>query len=255
MTRILWIASLVLGAIALVALPAEGQRRRRGAPIEFGENVPYDGRFTFVRIRYQMDMNSGFGFQREPPWSHDYPRAERHFTRLLDELTTVRPNMEGSNILALDDPELFKYPIAYMSEPGFWVPNEKEREGFRQYLLKGGFVIFDDFAGNQWYNFENQLLKVLPEARIVPLTASHPIFDSFYRIESLDYDHPYYGVKAEFLGVFEENDPSKRLLMIINYNNDVGEYWEFSDQGVFPVDLSNTAYKLGINYMVYALTR
>lgn len=255
MTRLLRIVSLIVGLCALIALPADAQRRRRGAPIEFGENVPYDGRFTFVRIRYQMDMNSGFGFQREPPWSHDYPRAERHFTRLLDELTTVRPNMEGSNILALDDPELFKYPIAYMSEPGFWVPSEKEQEGFRQYLLKGGFVIFDDFAGNQWYNFENQLRKVLPEARIVPLTASHPIFDSFYRIESLDYDHPYYGVKAEFLGVFEDNDPSKRLLMIINYNNDVGEYWEFSDQGVFPVDLSNTAYKLGINYLVYALTR
>jgi len=246
---------LLLGLLVTVVVPAAAQRRGRRPPPEFGENVPYDGRFTFVRIRY-ADANTGLGgFGREPPWSHDYPRAERHFTKLIDELTTVRPNVVGSNILALDDPELFKYPIAYMSEPGFWVPSEKEQEGLRQYLLKGGFLILDDFAGNQWFNFENQIRKVLPEARIVPLTAAHPIFDSFYRIESLDYNHPYYGMPSQFLGVFEDNDPTKRLLMIINYNNDVGEYWEFSDTGVFPVDLSNTAYKLGINYLVYALTR
>jgi hypothetical protein len=255
MKRVLVAACLAVLAMLAVVTGAHGQRRGRRAPVEYGENVPYDGRFTFVRIRY-ADGNQGLGgFGREPPWSHDYPRAERHFTKLLDELTTARPNMVGSNILTLDDPELFKFPVAYMSEPGFWVPDEKEQAGLRQYLLKGGFLIVDDFAGNHWFNFESQMRKVLPEARIVPLTAAHPIFDSFYRIESLDYSHPYYGVQSQFLGIFEDNDPAKRLLMIINYNNDVGEYWEWSDSGAFPIDLSNTAYKLGINYIVYALTR
>jgi len=255
MRRALAAGCLAVLAMLVVVTSLHGQRRGRRAPVEYGENVPYDGRFTFARIRY-AEVNQGLGgFGREPPWSHDYPRAERHFTKLLDELTTVRPNIVGSNILTLDDPELFKFPVAYMSEPGFWVPSQEEQAGLRQYLLKGGFLIVDDFAGNHWFNFESQIRKVLPEARIVPLTAAHPIFDSFYRIESLDYSHPYFGVQSQFLGVFEDNDPAKRLLMIINYNNDVGEYWEWSDSGAFPIDLSNTAYKLGINYVVYALTR
>jgi hypothetical protein len=158
-------------------------------------------------------------------------------------------------VLALDDPELFKYPVAYMAEPGFWRPTDSEVESLRKWLAKGGFLIFDDFAGQHFLNFESQMRRVLPQARLVPLTVAHPVFDSFYRIKSLDYNHPYYGVPSVFYGVFEDNDPSKRLLVIANYNNDLSEYWEFSDEGMFPLDLSNEAYKLGINYIIYALTR
>src|SRR5690606_7215125 len=130
-------------------------------------------------------------------------------------------------------------------------PSEAEVQGLRNYLLKGGFLIVDDFVANQWLNFEAQMRKVLPEARFVPLTPAHPIFDSFYRIESLDYDHPVFpGNPSQFLGIFEDNDPTRRLMVIVNYNNDIGEYWEFSDTGLFPIDLSNTAYKLGVNYVV-----
>ncbi|MGE3616784.1 MAG: DUF4159 domain-containing protein, partial [Gemmatimonadales bacterium] len=132
---------------------------------------------------------------------------------------------------------------------------EKEVEGVRNYLLKGGFVIFDDFAGNDIYNLETQMRRVLPEARIMPIGLEHPIWDSFYRIESLEYNHPYYGVPSVFLGIFENNDPTKRLMAVINYNNDLGDYWEFSDTGFFPIDLSNEAYKIGVNYIVYAFTR
>ena len=143
-----------------------------------------------------------------------------------------------------------------MAEPGFWRPSESEALALRKYLTKGGFIIFDDFAGEHWMNFESQMLRVLPKAKFVPLTLSHPIFDSFYRIKSLDYEHPYYrGFKSVFYGLFEDNDPNKRLLAIINYNNDMSEYWEFSDEGMFPIDMSNEAYKLGVNYIIYALTR
>lgn len=253
---------VLAGVLGLVPEASRAQERfrgeRRGRGIEsLPANVPYDGRFTFVRIRFTPPGGGlGFeGFGREPPWSHDYPRGERHFTRILAELTTVRPRTAESNILTLDDPELFKFPVAYLCEPGFWGPSEKEIAGLRNYLLKGGFLIVDDFVNNQWYNFEAQMRKVLPEGRLVPLTAAHPVFDSFYRIESLDYVHPYFGVPSQFLGIFEDNDPAKRLMVVVNYNNDIGEYWEFSDTGYFPIDLSNTAYKIGVNYIVYALTR
>lgn len=229
----------------------------RGRAVEAAPNVPYDGRFTFARIRYEMSVDAfgGGRFGRDLPWFHDYPRAEQNFTAILSELTTIQVQRAGSVILSLSDPMLFKYPVAYMAEPGFWNPSDAEVTGMRAYLLKGGFFIFDDFAGQHFLNLQAQLRRVLPEHRMVRLTAEHPIFDSFYRIPNLDYSHPYYGLASEFWGIFEDNDPSKRLLMIINHNNDLSEYWEFSDQGLFPIDLSNEAYKLGINYIVYALTR
>jgi hypothetical protein len=126
----------------------------------------------------------------------------------------------------------------------------------RKYLAKGGFIIFDDFYGQHWMNFERQITRVLPNARPVVLTNAHPIFDSFYRIADLSiFEHPLQRVPSVFYGIYEDNDPSKRLVAIINYNNDLSELWEFSDEGMFPLDESNEAYKLGINYIVYALTR
>lgn len=244
-------------ACALLVLPTVsgaqdfgGGRRRGGGMMEFPANVPYDGRFTFARIRYEAS-----GGRREPPWAHDYPRGERHFTKILGELSSVRVRTLASNILTLDDPELFKYPVAYMSEPGFWVPSEAEVLGLRNYLTKGGFLIFDDFEEYAYQNLEAQMKRVLPKLKPVKLTADDKIFDSFYKINSLAYVHPYNRRPSEFWGYFVDNDRTKRLIAIVNYNNDMSEYWEFSDVGFFPLDLSNDAYKLGVNYLIYALTR
>ncbi len=257
MTRRILLVTAMVAAVALSVL--EAQRRDRREVEEAAPNVAYDGRWTFVRVRFATAMTGRFGFGsrgEEAPWSHDYPRAERHFAKILGELTTVGTRLDASNVLGLDDPELFKYPIAYICEPGFWAPTDAEAAGLRAYLRKGGFLIVDDFRGGDWYNFEAQMRKVMPEGRLVPLTAEHPIFDSFYRIPSLEtIVPPYGGYPPVFYGMFEDNDPAKRLLMIVNHNNDLAEYWEYSDEGVFPIDLSNEAYKLGVNYLIYALSR
>ena len=244
---------LVVGLV-LALSPLQSQRGR-GRGFEALPNVPYDGRYTFVRISYDMGEFGRFG-RGEPPWAHDYPRGERHFTKIVSELSSTRTRTDASNIFSFDDPELFKYPVAYMSEPGFWNPSDSEVENLRKYLAKGGFIIFDDFVGQHWMNFERQITRVLPKSRPVVLTPDHPIFDSFYRISDLSiYHHPLQGVPSIFYGIYEDNDPSKRLVAIINYNNDLSELWEFSDEGMFPIDQSNEAYKLGVNYIVYALTR
>jgi hypothetical protein len=212
--------------------------------------VAYDGRFTFVRLRYAT-----FGFRGNPPWFHDYPTADLHLSRILQEITSVDPRIDGSNIVSLEDPALMQYPIAYMSEPGFWTVDEEQAVAFRAYLLKGGFAIFDDFRGEDLYNFEAQMRRVLPELRLVDLDATHPVFHAFFEIDSPEaFVPPYGGLLPRFLGMFEDNDPEKRLLLVANYNNDLGEYWEFSDTGYAPVDLSNEAYKFGTNYIVYGLT-
>jgi hypothetical protein len=247
------LAVALLSLLAVAAAVAQRPEEPRADP---KNNVPYDGRFVFARIMYQLAPIGWDQFGRpDIKWDHDYPRAERNFTRILREITTLRPYVEGGNVFTLDDPELAKYPVAYMCEPGFWTMNEREAAGLRSYLLKGGFVIFDDFVGNQWFNFETRMRQVLPAARLVRLEASHPIFDAFYRIESLDFNHPIFRARSEFYGIFEDNDPAKRLLAIVNYNNDISEYWEWSDTGLYPVELSNEAYKLGVNYIMYGMTR
>jgi hypothetical protein len=174
--------------------------------------------------------------------------------KILDELTSVTPQLEGSNILTFDDPELTRFPVAYVSEPGFWTMSPEELAGLQAYVRKGGFLIFDDFAGQHWFNFEARWQQAFPDLRLVKLDLTHPIFDSFFRIESLDMQHPNYGVMAEFWGAFEDNDPSKRLVMIANYNNDLGDYMEWSDEGFLPISVTNEAYKLAVNYVVYAMT-
>jgi hypothetical protein len=234
-------------------------RRRDSPPVEATGNQPYDGRVVFVRIRYTTGGFGAFGgFGRrgsmEPGWAHDYPTADVHMMKIANEITLLRPRLDGSNVFALDDPDLHSFPIAYMSEPGFWTMEDEEAKGLRSYLLKGGFIIFDDFRDYHWDNLQQQMSRVLPELHWVQLDSTHPIFHSFFEIDDLQYLTSYGGTQPTYYGLFEENDPKKRLVAIANRDGDLGEYWEFSDAGYAPVDLSNEAYKFGVNYFIYALT-
>ena len=257
---------LVIGLALLgsVPPPIAAQRRAPGTDLTERFNVGYDGRYTFVRLAYtpitsrQRGGGGVFGGAASQ-WNHDWPRADRNFARILGELTAVDARLDGGNVLSVGDPEIFKYPLAYLVEPGYMTLTDEEAENLRTYLLKGGFLIIDDFADNvthgpEWGNFAQHMRMVFPEGRFVRLEANHPVFNSFFTIESLDFYHPYRGVPAMFYGLFEDNDPTKRLMVIANYNNDIGEAWEYSETGFFPVDITNAAYKLGVNYVMYAMT-
>lgn len=250
--------ALSLAAVlALTPAIAAVQSGRGQSALGWGQTeAAYDGRFTFVRLRWDSGLRSG-GFRRggmNDAWNHDFPRAEQNLLTLLNYLTLIDAREDGSLVLRLTDPDLFKFPIVYMWEPGFWQLSDLEAARFREYLLKGGFAIFDDFEQEQWDNFEQQMRRILPEARFVKLDRSHRVFDSFFRMTNIDFPHPMMGILPTYYGIFEDNDPSRRLMVIANYNNDVAEYWEWSGSGLFPVDTSNEAYKLGVNYMLYGLT-
>lgn len=251
--RFLPIVGMWLAVAPLAAQGREFGRVRPGPEIEI--NLPYDGRFSFARIRYGSTTAGGFGRDRMM-WAHDYPRAELNFTKILAEVSTVGARLGSSSVITLDDPALFDHSIAYIVEVGAWAPSEREAAALRRWLQRGGFLIVDDFNSRDWFNFESQMAKVLPGARLQPVPLSHPIFDAFYRITTFDQvRHPYSGVQTTFWGIYEDNDPAKRLILLANRDGDIAEFWEFSDQGFFPMDLSNEAYKLGINYIIYALTR
>jgi hypothetical protein len=245
-------AHLCLLVVGVLLLTAQYGRRRE---VLCGEVTPpnthYSGKFTFVRVRFDPSPEAGY---RDLKWDHDCPRAEQNFAKILKELTYIEPYEDGGNIFDLDDDELFRYPIAYVSEPGFWIMSDKQVSAFRAYLLKGGFAIFDDFQGWHWQNFEFQMRRVLPDARLVELDVTHPVFDSFFRMKTLEFARPYDGTIPMYYGIYEDNDPAKRLMLVANYNNDIGEFWEWSDEGYVPIELSNEAYKLGVNYVMYGMT-
>ena len=275
--RTLKIACTAVAIGAVVSAAASAQRpNRRGMeqyfgsstdfyqPPAWGGNPEYDGRFTFARIKYRGWQHMT---QEGPGWSHDYPDAEENFSKILRDITFVRPFVEqgrmfGGVIVALDDPMLFKYPVSYMSEPGGWMPNDTEIAAFRSYLLKGGFMIFDDFREGWQGNYDfshlrQQMARAIPNARWVQMTGKEPIFDSFFKI---DFNAPLsgtsaYGVsKPTFWGVYQDNDPKKRLILIANVDNDIGESWQHSATGFVPIAAANETYKLGVNYVIYALT-
>ena len=248
-----WVVATALVAAVPLVLDAQRGRRFFGFGGPQAGAVPYDGRWTFTRIRYNAAaFGGGWG---SSAWNHDHPRADQNLPLILDSLTSVRPNLDTTQILDLEDPEIFRQPILYMWEPGYWRITDTGARHLGEYLRKGGFIIFDDFAGfGQFNGFRQALLKVLPDAQLLQLDASHPIFHSFFDIDTLNFRHPYWGQEATFFGVFEDNDPRKRLLLIANADNDIGESWEWSDTGYIPIELSNTAFRLGINYLVYALT-
>jgi len=245
----------ILAVAVVLALTAPAGAQFRGPARDYGTDLEYDGRFTFVRLRWKSDLavaRRGWS----TAWDHDYPRAEQHLSQIVDELTGLDIRMDGSLILTLDDPQLFKYPVAFMWEPGFWNLTDREAESFRAYLLKGGFAVFEDFDGpQQWNNFEAQMRRVLPDGRFVKLDEQNLIFDSFFKIQDINaIVHPMSRIRPSYYGLFEDNDPSKRLMVVANFDNDVPEYWEWSGEGLFPFDASNEAYKLGVNYLIYGLT-
>ena len=234
-------------------------------PFHVMPNVRYDGKFTFVRITYQT-APGGYWYGGWPAWAHGYPLAEQNLMRIMNELSLLGPNTESIDTMTFDDPELGRYPIAYIIEVGWWTLTDSEAQGLRNYLLKGGFVIVDDFklpgwsggfgnGGGGWQTFADNMQRVLPGVRYFEMDASHPIFHSFFEIPSLDIvPQAYNAGKPIFRGVYEDNDPRKRLMMIINYNTDISQFWEWSGRGFRPIDETNEAYKLGVNYIMYGLT-
>ena len=172
-------------------------------------DIEYDGRFTFLRLRWGGGRGS-LGFRgMNNAWNHDYPRAEQHLALLLKEITYIDARTDGSRILSLDDPELFRYPIAYMWEPGFWELTDREAEKFREYLLKGGFAIFDDFDHEHLYNLEANMLRVLPGARFFELDESNQVFDAFFRMKTIYFPDPRIGIRPTYYGIYEDNEPTR----------------------------------------------
>jgi hypothetical protein len=191
-------------------------------------------------------------YVREVPWHHDYPFGDEAFPTFLKEVSRIHTASNAYQIVDIDSPDLFNYPFAYLCEPGYLELNDKDVKNFREYLERGGFVMVDDFRGQQHLsNLIYQMKKVFPNLNIIPLTLSHPIFDSFYKIESLNMRPPYGRGPVEFLGL---EDDHGRLMMVIDYNNDLSEIWQWLDEGTASMHDAAESLKFGADYVMYSFT-
>jgi uncharacterized protein DUF4159 len=193
-----------------------------------------------------------------PPWHHDFPSSDEFLVGLLHELTGVRVTPNSYKIVQLSSDEVFKYPFLYLSEPGFLALNEKEIKNLGEYIRRGGFIMADDFRTAAYLHGPEELevlryylKRALPERELVQIDLSHPIFHSFFDIHTLKMNPPYGDFVPQFWGMSDEHG---NLQVIANYNNDIGDFWKYLDHGDKPLKDSSQAIRLGINYIVYAMT-
>lgn len=216
--------------------------------------------FAFTRIIFKS------GFQPLPgpgntAW-RDYPDADMHFIRGVQRLTSVDIE-ERSIAIRLTDEQLFDRPWIYALEVGTWMLTRAEADSLREYLLRGGFLVVDDFHGTvQWSGFMRSMQMVFPDRPIVDVGEDDVIMNMHFDV---DHSKPIPGIMALRYGVTYEHDgyvptwkgiydDDGRLMVIINFNVDLGDAWEMADEPWYPEKYTALAYRFGINYVLYAMT-
>ena len=211
--------------------------------------------FEFARVRYQ-------GYGDWPRWQADWPEAETHFTGGLARLTRINTSPTGQ-VLTLDQDMIFDYPWLYVVEVGYMSLSPNEVANLREYLLRGGFLMVDDFHGYyEWENFESLMNEVFPDRSIEKLDGYSEEFQVLYDL-SERVQVP--GVRAVLSGRTWEKggvnpgwlgikDDQGRTMVAINFNQDIGDGWEHADDAIYPEPFTAMAYRLGVNYVVYAMT-
>ena len=216
--------------------------------------------FYFTRAAYSSG-GGGWG-RRRNSWATDYPKSDRQFLTVLQRLTNLDA-YEWENAVLLTDENIRRYPFLYALEVGYMNLSEAEVEGLREYLMAGGFLVIDDFWGSrEWAAFEWNMNRVFPGRPIIDLDLDHSVFSTFYDIEEIlqvpAYGRYWGGATWERDGYTPhvkgiENDEG-RLMVIINWNTDLGDAWEWAEQPDYPLQYSTFAFQMGVNMIVYAMS-
>jgi hypothetical protein len=232
--------------------------------------------WAFARLMYPQASGGrgGFGrgggrFRERGPWyegnsiwTQDYPRADRHFVQALRRLTRLQVRSVEQPI-NLDEAGQYDFPWLYAVQAGRMDLSDSQARGLREYLLRGGFFMADDFWGeSDWDTFMTSMRKVFPDRQPVELTNGDAIFHTIYDLDDR------YQVASEgsvqrgvsykcqncpdhWRGIYDDHG---RLMVAITFQSDVGDSWEWADEPTYPSRYSALGIRIGVNYVVYAMT-
>ncbi len=267
------ITAAALSSMLVAALAQRGRFRGRDDEDELMPVQP--GEFHFLRVEYTdlPQYHRGWGFSsREGTgsgwWLVDWPAAENHFTRGVRRLTRI--DAGDPRHLRLTDDRIFDYPWIYATQTGWWGLSDAETARLREYLLRGGFLVVDDFWGpEQWEVFRQTMQRVLPDQPITDIAETDSVMHVLYDIgekdrtfipgsrhlrrgpgDSVEIVQPE-GTSPAWRAMY---DPRNRMVVAVNFNTDVGDAWEFADVPYYPEAMTSLAYRYGINYLIYAMT-
>jgi hypothetical protein len=198
-------------------------------------------------------------------WRQDWPEADIHFSQGLRRLTRINTGEERH--LPLTDDRVFEYPWIYATQVGYWDLSNAETNRLRDYLLRGGFLVVDDFHGAEdWAVFRESMERVLPGQPILDIDESDPLMHVLYDIKERTYipglRHLRIGpggtihVQPQVVPPYWRAiyDQKGRMVVAINFNMDVGDAWEHADLPQYPEAMTALAYRFGINYIIYTMT-
>jgi hypothetical protein len=238
-------------SIAAIALIAKGDESRRLS------NWPKH-ELEFARLFYD---DGGRGWPGGS-WRVDWPEAEFFFSKGVGRLSRVDIGRDGV-VVPLDDDSIFNYPWLYAVEVGYWQLSDREAARLREYLLRGGFMIVDDFHGTgQWIGFTESMNRVFPDRPIVEIPDGDPLLQIVYDVDeriqipgivSIVRGTTYEGdgVTPHWRGIYDDED---RLMVAINFNMDMGDAWELADDPSYPQPMTALALRFAVNYVIYAMT-
>ena len=284
--------ALISSAIVCVFTSWTVQAQNNAIPLEFDAESFLNSRidvdnersteFTWIRGRYanygggrsrRGGFGGGFG-GRGGWWDTDYPDAESNFLRGVQRYTNIDANSKSYDFLDLTDPRLFEHTFLYMnmkrvpigslhSGPDF---QPAEIEALREFMFRGGFVLLDDFWGEaHLQDFQTEMAKLFPERELVKLDTRHELFHTFFDINEVA-QIPGRAVTWDYNGGFSLDDPNYppsvyaildddgRVMLVANHNADLGDGWEHTFYEPYPTRYSNEAYKIAINFLIYAFT-
>jgi len=261
----------VVGILALtlwgVSYGFQGFQQRRSQvyeremqnPVEDPPDAHEDTEFAFARLRYR---SPGRGRYRGS-WGTDSNKAERQFLQGVRRLTGIHTR-SVEEIIDVDSDEIFNWPWIYAVEVGYWELSESQARRLREYLDRGGFLVVDDFHGGwEWNTFLASLTRIFPDRPVVELPDDDPIFHVLYdlvkrfQVPGRQYIYSgstyerFDGVQPHWRGIYDEKG---RVQVAILFNMDHGDAWEWADDPRYPEPFAALAYRIGINYVVYAMT-
>jgi hypothetical protein len=276
---------LLGGVVFLGALSA--QRPFREYPGVEYNNFPLPGdwqektEWAFARLMYppmagvhgRGGFGGGFGRfggrfaawdwrQGRSSWTTDYPRSDRHFSEALRRLSRVHAR-SAEQPVNLDEGDQYDWPWLYAVEVGHWNLTDAQTKAMREYLLRGGFFMCDDFHGTEeWEVFTRSMQRVFPDRAIVEIDSQDPIFHTIYDLDDRfqvpgeqyvrsHRTYEYDGYVPHWRGIYDDRG---RLMVAICFDMDLGDSWEHADNPQYPQRFSGMGIRIGVNYVVYAMT-